>query len=181
MTNSEAFPSQAEALAQAIRYVQDMANGMTAAERAHLWFDIAVELRTDAQWRAVRERIQRDRSAGKLDAAGIPSPRSFRLGEPATERFQRPPDFAVTQVFPVEEPPTQRIEFLPWSLGDKADCRHCHTPIEYAVAATKIGSDPVNMPIWRHRYTQQAVCVAPIIAADETAPQHTFAEPEPRG
>jgi hypothetical protein len=89
-----------------------------------------------------------------------------------------PADFGaeVTAVMATDLGTTQRIP-IAWSLGDKADCRHCHTPIEYVEAVTTgLKADAVKL--WRHKYTGQAVCAdASMGPAEGGFPGHTFAEP----
>lgn len=88
---------------------------------------------------------------------------------------------AVTQVVPANDlTTTQRIPIV-WEVGDKAQCRHCHTPIELVEAVTT-GFKADNVNVWRHKYSGQAVCAAPLLGQgdNEVPSAHTFAEPEPR-
>jgi hypothetical protein len=83
----------------------------------------------------------------------------------------------------IEDDPadTQRI-VAPWAVGDKADCRHCGTPIELFVGDPIQGRE--GLKVWLHKYTGQAVCAMPITAqqvAEDSVSAHTFAEPTPRG
>jgi len=72
---------------------------------------------------------------------------------------------------------TQRLPIV-WSVGDKAQCRHCHTPIELCPVAIEQEGEPPA--VWRHKYTQQATCLAATMSSDAADVAHTFAEPEPR-
>lgn len=88
----------------------------------------------------------------------------------------------VTQVTPKVEraldEPTQRMPIV-WSVGDRADCRHCHTPIIYSPKITPPG-EPDRDPEWYHKYTEQRACVAPVLnqqGDDEVPIGHTYAEP----
>jgi hypothetical protein len=71
---------------------------------------------------------------------------------------------------------TQRIR-TPWQVGDKAECKHCHTPIQLDEAETT-GLKADNVKVWRHKYTGQAVCADAHMGPTEGGFQgHTFAEP----
>lgn len=74
---------------------------------------------------------------------------------------------------------TQRLPIV-WRLGDKADCRHCHTPIVYDARrmqdpVTKQEADPQYL--WIHKYTDQRACAVATMSSDDAEPTHTFAEP----
>jgi hypothetical protein len=74
---------------------------------------------------------------------------------------------------------TQRIETL-WTVGDKAQCRHCHTPIELCPVAVEVEGEPPA--VWRHKYSGQATCAVATMSGEQGAEAtHTFAEPESRG
>lgn len=139
-------------------------------------------------------------------AQRVPSAEPTHEGETAAERTQRlvveaPIDMgawaaslaaAETQVVRDDPGTTQRLPVV-WSVGDKADCRHCHTPIELAEAEVTgpYAGDYAGASMWRHKYTGQVTCVEAVTAGRieesgelrpvETALAHTFAEPAPRG
>lgn len=108
-------------------------------------------------------------TGGIVQMAGRP----LRLDDPyALRRSSVPAPLDVTQALPVI-----------WTVGDKAQCRHCHTPIElHEAVTTGLKADAVQ--VWRHKYTEQAVCATAITAEQVEkgdVPEHTFAEPEARG
>lgn len=215
MTNPDT-PSAAEALAAAWQIVKSPCSAAETA-RAEVLLGIAVELRQAADMRAsLARRRELDASRYRLDRADLATggviPRSAAptfVGEPthegetAAERTQRlvveaPIDMgawaaslaaAETQVVRDDPGTTQRLPVV-WSVGDKADCRHCHTPI---ILVHVLGEDgqPRAETLWRHKYTGQAVCAEAVTAGRmeesgelrpaEAAVTHTFAEPAPRG
>lgn len=113
-----------------------------------------------------------DRYAAMMRDAGY-------AGEPAAERVERLaaarlPDFAATQVFPkavVDEPtqltptidePTTQFAIV-WQAGDKADCRHCHTPIVFEARRMKDPlregeDDGATQYVWVHKYSDDRTC-----------------------
>ena len=195
---SPKLPTAAEALSLAFAIV---ATPCSAAEtaRAMALFEIGRELRVASDMReinarrAAADRLRTDldisRSRDKLSAAGIPNPAAYEptqvfpqvanyAGETAAVRFDRVAQAALTES-------TQRMP-IAWAIGDKADCRHCHTPIEcveIAISGAPAGVFPPSGQMWRHKYTDQATCVVPAVAGDVegSEPTHTFAQPEPRG
>jgi len=204
VTNST-IPTAAEALRLAYDVVKSPCSA-AETERAKVLLGIATEIRQEQQFRRINEQranVERRRAADKLAAAGIPAPESYGAtyggepayaGETAAARTQRliieaagADDPTQTQQVPAYVPPTawdsavtQRVEVV-WMIGDKAQCRHCHTPIELCpVAVEQQGEAPA---VWRHKYTGQAACTVPALASvqggDEVS--HSFAEPEPRG
>lgn len=208
MTNSE-LPTAAEALREAVECAR---NGNT--DRGELWLGIAVELRTDAQYRSVNARLfpppivtttppattlpaepayRGSGHAVPADVERMPSPADVAdygtdysgaaaynpggtIGHPVAEVTQylpelREPDFA-TQVIPIV-----------WSVGDKADCAHCHTPIVLCFRNVDgAGSfDPTDDElIWLHKYSDLAVCEVAQMGEGEEA-VYTYAEPAHRG
>jgi hypothetical protein len=163
MTPINDLPSAAEALRIAFDIVKTPCSA-AEAQRAEVLLGIARELRAGTQTR-------------------VPHlPRLHRL-VPAAETAS-PADPEATAVVPLgygqryqDDPAvTQRIK-LPWQVGDKADCRHCHTPIQLDEAETTgLKADAVK--VWRHKYTGQAVCADVAIGPTEGGfPGHTFAEP----
>lgn len=87
---------------------------------------------------------------------------------------------APTEVVPVTDlGATQKIPIV-WEIGDKADCRNCHTPIELQQVAVQHEGEPPA--VWRHKYSGQAVCADIHIGPAEGGFEgHTFAEPAERG
>ena len=206
MTNPD-LPTAAEALREAVECAR---NGNT--DRGELWLGIAVELRTDAQYRSVNERL----FPPKIDnTKAFPPAATDYAGETAAARIQRLisesdsyGDIArraeearqhierVTEVAPVTPaaplmwgdpvPADFATQVIPivWSVGDKADCAHCHTPIVLCFRETEQqtygeGGDEV---VWLHKYTDLAVCQNPVIAeGDAEEAVHTYAEPAHRG
>lgn len=192
------LPTAAQALALAWKYASAMTASTADIARAEILLGIARELREEAQWRAMR----RAGAERRLRAAGLAPPdpegaelrelaRRFREGsEPAPRAYLNAETWetAVSKGGGLEtlaetalrDPgTTQRLPIV-WSVGDKADCRHCHTPIEV------IAPDPIQglqaLKTWQHKYTGQAACaVASMGSEDAGEPTHTFAEPEPRG
>jgi hypothetical protein len=184
-------PSAAEALRLAFSVVSSPCSA-AEAERARVLLGIARELREEQQYRSIARR--------KLLAAGIPW--AEEQTPPAAPKAISAPDPAQIIINPT---PQQRAEWLEgikaqgakladagatqrlpviWADGDKADCRHCHTPIAYSSHdATQIDGARVAISGWRHKYTGQVVCVdAPMgQGPEDTVVAHTFAEPQPRG
>ncbi len=168
---SPKLPTAAEALSLAFEIV---ATPCSAAEtsRAMALFEIGRELRVASDMReinarrAAADRLRTDldisRSRDKLAAAGIPA-----------QVFPQVPASALTES-------TQRMP-ITWAVGDKADCRHCHTPIVFSMR--RMEDEGEAQAIWRHKYTEQVVCAVPATAADVegSEPTHSFAEPAPRG
>ena len=207
------FPTAAEALSLAFDIVKTPCSA-AEAERARVLLGIAVELRTDAQWRASRlhrteidqaTAIRRLRDAGLVPPAGEP-PADAKLrgyldqwqqadaeryaGELAADRAQRlfKPEtvanagVAITEtmaaVLRTDPSMTQRLPVI-WQVGDKSQCRHCHTPIELHEV---MNGDRVEGKAWWHRYTGVATCAVPATAGDleGSEPTHTFAQPTER-
>lgn len=207
MTNPDT-PSAAEALTAAWQIVKAPCSPAETA-RAEVLLGIAVELRQAADMRAsLARRREIDLSRYRLSspsfaAQRVPVAESAHEGETAVERTQRliaeaPIDMgawaaslaaAETQVVRDDPGMTQRLPVV-WSVGDKADCQHCHTPI---ILVHVLGEDgqPRAETLWRHKYTGQAVCAEAVTAGRmeesgelrpaEAAVTHTFAEPAPRG
>lgn len=90
---------------------------------------------------------------------------------------------AATATFPALADQTQRLPIM-WSVGDKADCRHCHTPIQLFESEGDPQSDNPDQRhpwrAWQHRYTGQVACLAATMSSDVADVAHTFAEPAPR-
>lgn len=196
MTNPT--PTAAEALALAWKYASAMTASTADIARAEVLLGIATEIRQEQQFRSVNARrldLDRRRAADKLAAAGIPAPESYGTtygGEPAyagetavdrTARIireagyvERPTwDSAATQV--VNEPAATQVI---WTVGDKSQCRHCHTPIELCPVAVEVEGEPPA--VWRHKYSGQATCAVATMSGEQGAEAtHTFAEPESRG
>jgi hypothetical protein len=182
MTNPT-VPTAAQALAAAWKYATDERLDESALRRAEVLLGIATEIRQEQQFRSVDERrfrFDRRQAADKLAAAGVPAPESYGAAERTRIMLAEAPIDASkwaaslaatdTQVVNDDAGKTQTIPVV-WTIGDKAQCQHCHTPIELYEPA-----------VWRHRYTGQAVCVDPSLATGrDTAIAHTFAEPDPRG
>lgn len=184
MTNPT-VPTAAQALAAAWNMVTSAEVDELDVRRAEVLLGIATEIRQEQQFRTINQR----RAAGKLEAAGIPAPASY-AGESAIDRtarvireagyVERPAwESAATQVVNNDAGKTQAIPVL-WTVGDKAQCRHCHTPIElHEVAVAGADAPPA---VWRHRYTGQATCAVATMSGEPGAEAtHTFAEPDPRG
>lgn len=195
MTNSEAFPTAAQALAQAIGYAQDGTNGIPAAERARLWLDIAIELRAEAQYRAIdtrRLRRENELAEQRLRNAGIlpsPPPATPLPAEAASYGDLAQAADEATRYMPALGEPEFATQVIPivWSPGDKADCAHCHTPIELheSEGDPESGNPDQREAYWQawlHKYTGTAVCQTPVIAETETEEAvYTYAEPPMRG
>lgn len=205
MTNPDT-PTAAEALTAAWQIVKAPCSAAETA-RAEVLLGIAVELRQAADMRASLARRRELDARVPLARGGI-LPKSAaptfvgepaHKGETAAERTQRlvveaPIDMgawaaslaaAETQVVRDDPGTTQRLPVV-WSVGDKADCRHCHTPIELAEAEVTgpYAGDYAGASMWRHKYTGQVTCaearvVGEIPGGEEIV--HTFAEPAPRG
>lgn len=212
MTNSDRTPPVLPTAAEALREAVECArNGNT--DRGELWLGIAVELRTDAQYRSVNERLfpkidnTKAFPPAATDHAGETA--GDRVGRLISETFKYDPssygDLAqrgpapvitneeigqqiaeATQYMPVLGEPDFATQVIPivWSVGDKADCAHCHTPIVLCFRETEQqtygeGGDEV---VWLHKYTDLAVCQNPVIAeGDAEEAVHTYAEPAHRG
>lgn len=210
MTNPDT-PTAAEALAAAWQIVKAPCSAAETA-RAEVLLGIAVELRQAADMRAsLARRRELDARVPLARGGVIPRPAAPTFvgeptheGETAAERTQRliveaPIDMgkwaaslaaAETQVVRDDPGITQRLPVV-WSVGDKADCRHCHTPIFYDYVLGD-GGRPTGEFVWRHKYTAQAVCAVAAMAKEAGCdmgeddcscerPSHTFAEPAPRG
>ena len=106
--------------------------------------------------------------------------RAARLLRESAPEMQWPdPSAAETQV--VSDPGKTQVI---WAIGDKAQCRHCLTPIELCEAAIEPNAfvpDGGTAHMWRHKYTGQATCLAATMSSDAADVSHTFAEPAPRG
>lgn len=214
MTNPDT-PSAAEALTAAWQIVKSPCSPADTA-RAEVLLGIAVELRQAADMRASLARRRELDARAPLARGGIlpsfaaqrvPETKPEHEGETAAARTLRliteaPIDMsawaaslatAETQVVRDDPGTTQRLPVV-WSVGDKADCRHCHTPIELAEAEVTgpYAGDYAGASMWRHKYTGQAVCAVAVMAKEAGCdmgeddcscerPSHTFAEPAPRG
>jgi len=197
------LPSAAEALAEAWKIARTPCSAAETA-RATLLFEIGRELRIAADMRTLNARrvaIDARQARSKLDAAGIPTPAAYEptpvtgyAGEQATERYAAmmrpfvnagqlvPDESAVTQLVPALADQTQRFPIV-WAVGDKADCRHCHTPIMLCPRRMKdpLAVGEADVPaMWIHKYTDQRTCAVPTMSSDDDEPTHTFAEPAPR-
>jgi hypothetical protein len=183
-------PTAAEALRLAFSIVSSPCSA-AEAERARVLLGIARELREEQQYRTIARR--------RLLAAGIPwseeapppsAPKAIPAPDPAQIIINTTPQQRAEWLESIKAQgakladagTTQRLPVV-WAVGDKADCRHCHTPIIYDSAPATVGDDPVMMESWRHKYTGQVVCAdAPMgVRADDDTVVHTFAEPAPRG
>jgi len=139
-------------------------------ERAQALLGIAHELREEAQYRRIADR------RFPLPGREVPPPAA-----PDFAAMTVPADPDATAVVPLDHGQryqdgpevTQRLR-VPWAVGDKADCKHCRTPIELGEAtfAGTFGEATEPVKVWRHKYTGQAVCVNSSIDQG-----HTFAEP----
>jgi hypothetical protein len=164
------LPTAAEALAEAVAIAKSMANGVSSVERAHLWLAIARELRAGT----VRPALFDDTEFAK-----------HKLRAAALLPGQVVPDLVTGGVTPAE---TQVVNDpgktqVIWAIGDKAQCRHCLTPIELCEAAIEPNAfvpDGGTAHMWRHKYTGQATCLAATMSSDAADVTHTFAEPAPR-
>jgi hypothetical protein len=162
-------PTASQALALAFGIV---ATPCSAAEsqRAEILLGIAREIREESQYR---------RTAARFDSPPPPaSPPDF-----AVVRVPAAPD--VTAYMPAFAEQTQHIPIL-WRPGDKADCRNCHTPIIFVARRMSdplVGDEGDDRFVWVHKYTDQRVCAAPMMAVDAEGSElnHTFAEPVARG
>jgi len=178
MTTTNSTPSAAEALRLAFGIVSTPCSA-AETQRAEVLLGIAREIREEMQYRATR--------ASLMTFAGKPAgARAHRL---IAEPFGVPADPEVTAVVPLDygqryqdDPAvTQRIR-TPWQLGDKADCKYCRTPIELfePTITGPYAGDYEGALVWRHKYTGQAACTVPAVAAATGADEviaHTFATP----
>jgi len=192
-------PTAAEALAEAWRIVQfpERCSDMNI-RRAEVCLGIARELREEAQYRraaalfdaspAIANAGAYTRPPEVIDTAKLEAlAKRFRAGaDPVTptaaaklDLGQRIEDDPAMTAW-IDPSATQRMPVV-WTVGDKSQCRHCHTPIELCEAATT-GLAADNVKLWRHKYTGQAACAVPaMLQADYELPaSHTFAEPEPQ-
>lgn len=174
------FPTPRDALALAFEIVRTPCSA-AETQRAEVLLGIAKELREEQQFKATRsiltnvvkptpgyagetasarvERIVKDFQETARSQRGLVELRTPQVGDRiyAENMVPAPPrawvDPSVTQQMPIV-----------WSVGDKADCRHCHTPIELGKWPTTVGGDPVNMEGWRHKYTGQSACAIPTMS-----------------
>jgi hypothetical protein len=177
MTNPT-VPTAAQALAAAWNMVTSAEVDELDVRRAEVLLGIATEIRQEQQFRSVDER--RFRFDRRQAAAGVPAPESYGAAERTRIMLAEAPIDASkwaaslaatdTQVANNDAGKTQAIPVV-WTIGDKAQCRHCRTPIELYEPA-----------VWRHRYTGQTTCaVATMSGEPDAEATHTFAEPDPRG
>lgn len=140
-------------------------------QRAEVLLGIAREIREEQQYRSLRG-LRADLARVKLGApSDQPAGPSSSLRVPAAAE--------TTAYMPAFAEQTQRLPIV-WHLGDKADCRHCHTPIVYDARrmqdpVTKQEADPQYL--WIHKYTDQRACAVATMSSDDAEPTHTFAEP----
>jgi hypothetical protein len=208
MTNQYNLPTPAEALFMAYAIVRTPCSA-AETERAKLLFEIAREMRVADDMRAIQRRremvdalsrgIETQHARDKLSAAGIPHPAAYEPqvvpafaaeASKAADRYaamMRDAGYgggpaAVTQVVSEQ---TQRLAVV-WSLGDKSDCRHCHTQIIFVTRrmtdATSPGEDD-SRTVWVHKYTDHRACAVPMMANDAEGVEgnYTFAEPIAKG
>ena len=190
-------PTAADALRRAFAIVKDPCSA-AETQRAEVLLGIAREIREEQQYRDTRSAL--------TSFAGIDNRRA-RLGEPidppasvtmgdirqagrdlrAGGIIPAPADFAAIRV-PADDATAympalaERTQSLPivWSVGDKADCKHCHTPIEFVevtIQQQTYGDFPPEGCMWRHRYTQQVVCATAPLGGEDEEIVHTFATP----
>lgn len=195
MTTTNDLPSLAEVLARAYAIVATPCSA-AESERAKVLLGIAKEMREEAQYRRVAERrlvaaglrpavpldygqrMEDDPEATQIRPATIAvDPTVARLAREQPTLIHEWSKGIVAQALGEADFATQQIPAVrEWQVGDRAECRHCHTPIE-AVAGEPIQGRP-GLKQWLHRYTQQAVCVDPSFATGrDGAIVHTFAEP----
>lgn len=192
VSDAPKVPTAAEALAEAWRIVQypERCSDMNI-RRAEVCLGIAREVREEQQYRATRSTIAAFGGVKVDHVHDSPPPADaeanlrkfaaqFRAGaDPVMKEAAQRAD--VGQVVAAAVKMQTRINRmfsaplggLLWRVGDKADCRHCHTPIEYVEVRN---GDRVEGNAWWHRYTQLAPCAVPFIADDNETT--TFAEPE---
>jgi hypothetical protein len=180
-------PAAGEALRLAFDIVKTPCSSAESA-RAEILLGIAREIRQAADMRvSVARRRELDASryrlaVGELASGGIipksAAPTFVGEHEPERDVAQAPPAEAdVTAYMPAFAEQTQHLPIV-WSIGDRADCRHCHTPIVFVARRMK---DPVRedegdfSTLWVHKYTDNRTCVDSSI--DDG---HTFAEPVSR-
>lgn len=143
--------------------------------------------------REYAERFAKAQPAGRLRAGGIiPAPSTFEMtrphdaysfgrqseGGPAEPATVVPADDA-TAYMPALAERTQSLPIV-WSVGDKADCKHCHTPIEFVEVTLQqqtYGQEAPGGCLWRHKYTQQVVCATAPLGGEGEEVVHTFAAP----
>lgn len=142
-------PSAPEALRAAWNMVISATASGLEVRRAEVLLGIARELREEAQYRCTMARFEA-------------SPPKIQVDSPATV----PADFGTDATAVI----------IPWAVGDKADCLHCHTPIFYDYVFGK-GGDPTGRFLWHHKYTGQAVCAVPVMSSIDDESTYTFAEP----
>lgn len=191
------LPSAGALLAEAVTIALDPTSTELAIRRGELLLAIAHELNVDAQWRSMRGKVTSPKAppAPEVDETRLLElARRFREGSVPAEtgvvdaatwdRAVRTAKGLEGLAAAVLSDPgtTQRLPIV-WSVGDKADCRHCHTPIELReLSGASSPAGPYQS--WQHKYTGQTVCATPITAeqiADGERPMHTFAEPEVKG
>jgi len=178
------MPSAGEALRLAFDIVKTPCSSAESA-RAEILLGIAREIREEGQYRATRASLMSFAGKPAVDDAPPAAPMAFAV-DPSTV----PAD--ATAYMPVLSEQTQRMPIV-WAVGDKADCRHCHTPIELfePTMTGPYADDYRGALVWRHKYTGQAVCAAPVMAKEAGCdmgeddcscerPTHTFAEPVAR-
>lgn len=180
-TPKPTVPTSAEALRLAFDIVRTPCSA-AESQRAEILLGIAREIREDQQYRFTRQALglrpgslsgavaQALRTDAECTLANISPPvdrEAWHAAMKAEGGIEGLADKAVTQKLPVI-----------WGVGDKADCRHCHTPIQLA------DDGGTTLGIWRHKYTGQRACTTPVMAPNPTgdvkAQAHTFAEPAGR-
>jgi len=153
-------------------------------QRAEVLLRIAREIREEQQYRSSIS-LRADLARAKLGAPIDVQPASTPLR--AGGIVSAPPGFAaavvgesdVTITMPALAEQTQAVPIL-WRIGDKADCRHCHTPIMLSPRRMKdpLAVGEADVPaMWIHKYTDQRTCAVPTMSSDDDEPTHTFAEP----
>lgn len=106
-------------------------------------------------------------------------PADLRFGGVSSKRMTKAESIGAGQLVPEQD-----WAAATWTVGDVADCVHCHTPIVFVARRMK---DPVGQSegdfsaLWVHKYTDQRTCMTPttgdtMVDLDATA-VHTFATP----
>jgi hypothetical protein len=198
-------PTAADALRRAFAIVKDPCSA-AETQRAEVLLGIAREIREEQQYRDTRSaltsfagidnRRAEPQPASGLRAGGIiAAPTDFAMtrpmarprdaysfsrqteGGPAEPATVVPAD-GTTAYMPALAERTQSLPIV-WSIGDKADCKHCHTPIEFTEATVKQQAygEAEEGRFWRHKYTQQVVCATAPLGGEDEEVVHTFAAP----
>lgn len=200
-------PTAADALRRAFAIVKDPCSA-AETQRAEVLLGIAREIREEQQYRDTRSALTSFAGIDNRRAQPQPAEATAHRGERAADRFGRlagldlraggvipaPADFAAIRVPAASEQAyaddataympalAERTQSLPivWSVGDKADCKHCHTPIEFVevtIPQQTYGDFPPEGCMWRHKYTQQVVCATAPLGGEDEEIVHTFAAP----